>query len=318
MARKLSAGQKKKPIAIYSALAANVLISATKFVAGSLSNSSSMIAEGIHSLVDTSNQLLLLYGIKKSKRSPDLRRPFGYGKEIYFWSFLVSLVIFALGGGLTIYQGVIHILQPEATGDFVLNYVVLGFSFLFDGGAFLVSLSEFRKTKGDLPFWKAIIASKDPSGFLLVFEDAAAVIGLVVVFVLMLLNQVYNLPILDGVASVLVGLILVAASLILARESRSLLMGEGVSDVTRKRIRTIVENDPAVRRVNGIFSNYEAPDEILLMLVVTFSDRLHTAEITEAIKRVRRNIKSEFDKIEFVIVQPRSDESLPGALENIK
>ena len=295
----------KNKASIYSALVADILIATTKFIAGARTNSSSMISEGIHSLVDTTNQVLLLYGLKRSRKPPDNLRPFGYGKELYFWSFIVSILIFGLGGGLSIYQGILHIRNAEPLGDPTWNYAVLGFSLIFDGGSFLIAVKEFNKARGDLSFWKAIIQSKDPSSFLVLFEDGAAVLGLFIVFILMVINDAYNMPALDGIASILVGLLLVFASLILARESRSLLMGEGIAPETQKKIKALVEKDPSVVKVGRILSTYEAPEEVVLMLIVYFKPGLDTGEITNAIERVRKTIKEEFTRIEFVIIQPK-------------
>ncbi|RNI34820.1 cation transporter [Hanamia caeni] len=295
----------KNKASIYSALVADILIAATKFIAGAYTNSSSMISEGIHSLVDTINQVLLLYGLKRSRKPADNLRPFGYGKELYFWSFIVSILIFGLGGGLSIYQGILHIRHAEPLGNPTWNYAVLGFSLIFDGGSFLIAIKEFNKARGELSFWKAIIQSKDPSSFLVLFEDGAAVLGLFIVFILMVLNDAYNMPALDGVASILVGLLLVFASVILARESRSLLMGEGIAPETQKKIKALAEKDPSVLKVGSILSTYEAPEEVVLMLIVYFKPDLDTDEITDAIERVRKAIKEEFTRIEFVIIQPQ-------------
>ncbi|MBO9681423.1 MAG: cation transporter [Flavisolibacter sp.] len=295
----------KNHASIYSALIADVLIAITKFTAGNYTNSSSMISEGIHSLVDTSNQLLLLYGLKRSKKPPDKLRPFGYGKELYFWSFIVSILIFGLGGGLSVYQGILHILYPEPLGNPFWNYVVLAFSFLFDGASFVIAIKEFNKARGGTPFWEAIIKSKDPSSFLVLFEDGAAVLGLLIVFVLMLLSHSLNQPVLDGVASVLVGLLLIFSSLILARESRSLLMGEGIAPETQKKIKDLVEKDESVLKVNNILSTYQSPEEVILMLLVQFQHHLDTDEITDAIDRIRSAIKEKFTLVEFVLVQPQ-------------
>ncbi len=295
----------KNKASIYSALMADILIATTKFIAGTHTNSSSMISEGIHSLVDTVNQVLLLYGLKRSKKPADKLRPFGYGKELYFWSFIVSILIFGLGGGLSIYQGILHIRNAQQLGDPSWNYAVLGFSLIFDGGSFLIAIKEFNKARGDLSFWKAIIQSKDPSTFLVLFEDGAAVLGLFIVFILMLCSHAYNLPALDGVASILVGLLLVFASLILARESRSLLMGEGIAPETQQKIKALAEKDPSVIKVGSILSTYEAPEEVVLMLIIYFKPDLDTEQITNAIERIRKAIKEEFERIEFVIIQPQ-------------
>ncbi|WP_294297246.1 cation diffusion facilitator family transporter [uncultured Chryseobacterium sp.] len=289
---------------IYSALAANLLIAVTKFTAGAFTNSSSMISEGIHSTVDTTNQLLLLYGIRRSKKSPDESHPFGYGKELYFWSFVVSILIFGLGGALSIYQGILHIIEPEVMKDPFWNYIVLVLSLIFEGTSLYISVKEFNKTRNGIGWWDAIIRSKDPSSFLVVFEDGAAVSGLIVVMILMSISYSFHIPELDGVASIIVGLILIFVSLILARESRSLLMGEGIAPETREKITLLAEEDSAVVRTKNILSTYQSPEEIVLVLIVDFRDHLDTAEITEAVQRIRKNIKEAFPLVRYVIIQP--------------
>jgi cation diffusion facilitator family transporter len=291
---------------IYSALAANLLIAITKFVAGAFSNSAAMISEGIHSLVDTINQVLLLFGLKRSKKPADASRPFGYGKELYFYSFIVSILIFGLGGGLSIYQGIIHIIKPEELGDPTWNYIVLALSVVFEGTSLFIAAKEFNAIRGKNGWWDTIIRSKDPSNFLVLFEDGAAVTGLFMVMVCMFFSHHYNIPQLDGLASLLVGLLLVGVSIILARESRSLLMGEGISEQSKEKIKMIAEQDQAVLKVMHIISVYEAPDEILLMLIVAFKDDLDTQEINESIDRLRFAIKEEFKLMKFVIIQPES------------
>lgn len=290
---------------IYSALAANLLIAITKFIAGAFTNSSSMISEGIHSLVDTINQLLLLYGLKRSKKKPDALRPFGYGKELYFWSFVVSILIFGLGGGLSIYQGITHIRYAEQLGDPTINYIVLASSFIFEGISLIIAIKEFNKVRSGLSWWKAIIKSKDPSSFLVLFEDGAAVLGLLIVTVLMIISHNFNLPYLDGVASVFVGLLLVFVSIILARESRSLLMGEGIAPETQKKIIRLIERDNTVVKVISMMSTYQSPEEIVLVLIIAFKDDLDTEDITDAIERIRETVKAEYQLVQFVIIQPQ-------------
>ncbi|MET0571206.1 MAG: cation diffusion facilitator family transporter [Pedobacter agri] len=291
---------------IYSALAANLLIAITKFVAGAFTNSSSMIAEGIHSTVDTSNQLLLLYGLKRSVKPADKYRPFGYGKELYFWSFIVSIMIFGLGGVVSITQGIEHIRHPETLVNPGWNYVVLVLSFIFEGASLIVAIKEFNKTRNGLPWWKAIIKSKDPSGFLVLFEDGAAVMGLIIVFVLMVLSHNLNMPFLDGLASVLVGLLLIFVSFILARESRSLLMGEGLSPETQQKLKELIEADKDVITVKSILSTYQSPKEVILVLIITFQSDLDTEELTAAVDRLRSEVKQKYTIIRFVIIQPQS------------
>ena len=296
---------------IYSALAANLLIAVTKFIAGGVTNSSSMISEGVHSMVDTVNEVLLLYGIKQSKQPADATRPFGYGKELYFWSFIVAILIFGLGGGISIYQGIIHILHPEPLTNPKWNYIVLALSIAFEGTSLSIAIKEFNANRGDTGWWAAIVKSKDPSSFLVLFEDSAAVTGLLIVAILMFIEHQNNVPVLDGVASVLVGLLLVAVSLILARESRSLLMGEGMSAETQQQLKRIVEKDASVEKVLNVLSTYEAPEAVLLLLRVAFRTDLSTEEITAAIDRVKAAIRSEYRLIKFIIIQPDDLEVQP-------
>ena len=293
-------------LSIYSALVANLLIAATKFVAGAYTNSSSMISEGIHSVVDTVNEVLLLYGLKLSQKKPDHIRPFGYGRELYFWSFIVSILIFGLGGGVSIYQGIIHIRNPEVLGDPTWNYVVLSLSIIFEGISLVIATKAFNKTRGETGFWDAIIRSKDPTSFLVLFEDGAAVIGLIMVFILMVISHLFNMPFLDGVASVLVGLLLIFVSMILARESRSLLMGEGLAPETQQKIIKLAEKDETVIKVANVLSTYQSPDAVVLMLIVIFKEDLDTEDITTAIERIRENIKKEYELVQFVLIQPQT------------
>ncbi|WP_316747619.1 cation diffusion facilitator family transporter [Pedobacter gandavensis] len=289
---------------IYSALAANVLIAITKFIAGGFTNSSSMISEGIHSMVDSINQILLLYGLKKSRKSPDLLRPFGYGKELYFWSFIVAILIFGLGGGISIYQGIQHIIEPEPVTNPLINYAVLILCMLFEGWSLRIAIKEFDQQRNGQTWWKAIVKSKDPSSFLVLFEDGAAVMGLFIVFIFMLIGHNFGLDWMDGLASVLVGLLLVFVSAILARESRSLLMGEGIAPETKEKIKALVEKDESVIRISNIISTYQSPEEVLLVIIVVFQPDIDTEDITDAISRIKEAVRKEFKFIKFIIIQP--------------
>jgi cation diffusion facilitator family transporter len=293
-------------ISIYTALGANLLIAVTKFVAGGLSNSSAMIAEGIHSMVDTVNQLLLLFGIHQSKKRPDSMHPFGYGRELYFWCFIVSILIFGVGAGFSIYEGISHMVHPEELKNPTLNYIVLFLSIVFEGTSLIVALKSFNKTRGNQTWWAAIVKSKDPSSFLVLFEDSAAVVGPLIVMVCTFLNHTFNLPFLDGLASTLVGLLLVGVSAIMARESRSLLMGESITEETNANLRALVEHNPHVQKVMDIISTYQSPDEVVLMMIVAFEDNLNTQTINAAIDDIRLRIKQQYKLVRFVIIQPES------------
>ena len=289
---------------IYGALIANLAIAVTKFIAGGISNSSSMTAEGIHSMVDTTNQVLLLYGIRKSKKPADNTHPFGYGKELYFWSFMVSILIFGLGGGISINQGIRHIIDPKPLSDPTINYIVLAISLVFEGASLYIAIKEFNKLRNGEGWWASIVSSKDPSSFLVLFEDTAAVVGLLIVFACLIIEHAFDIPELDGVATLMVGVLLISVSLILARESRSLLMGEGIAPSTQAEIKKIALADPGINRVLNLLSTYQSPNEVVLMLMVEFKPDLDTDDILTVIESVRKNIKRKFPLIRFIMIQP--------------
>jgi cation diffusion facilitator family transporter len=297
-------GGNSNRLGIYSALVANLLIAIMKFVAGGVTNSASMISEGIHSLVDTTNQLLLLYGLNRSMKPADLHHPFGYGRELYFWSFIVAILIFGLGGGVSVYQGILHILHPEKLSNPLWNYGVLSLSILFEGISLYIAAKAFNKVRGKMRVWEAIIKSRDPVSFLVLAEDAAAVGGLLLVLFFMIINHVFDIPVLDGVASICVGLLLIFVSFILARESRSLLMGEGLDADVKEKIKMLAEENPKVGEVTKIISNYQSPEQVVLMLLIDFKDDLTTEDITNAITSIRQKIKSEFQLVQYILIQP--------------
>ncbi len=289
---------------IYTALAANFGIAVTKFIAAAVTGSSAMISEGIHSLVDTSNEILLLFGIEKSKKPADEVRPFGYGKELYFWAFIVSILIFGLGAGISFYEGITHLEHPVVIKDPFWNYIVLGIAFIFDGVSFITAYKEFNTQRGTTPFWQAIKKSKDPSTFVVLLEDAADLLGLTVAFLGVYFGHLFNEPLYDAVASILIGVILTAISVILARESRSLLMGESVGHRTLAEVRSIIEADPTVHEVVSTPSMYLSPEEILLVICISFYENRTSLEITEAVKRIRANIQKKFPLISKIYIQP--------------
>lgn len=291
---------------IYSALAADLLIAITKFIAGTISRSSAMIAEAVHSIVDSSNGFLLLFGLYKSKKKPDKEHPFGYGKELYFWSFIVSILIFGLGGGISIYRGIQHILKPVHPDSPVVNYIVLAFSFIFEAVSMIIPTRQFYKEKGSLSWWDGLIKSKDPTIFTVLLENVAAILGVVIVAISVFLNQQFHLPYIDGLGSLLVGLLLVGVSLIIARESRSLLMGEGIADENREKIIALVERDEDIKKIMHIHSIYQSPEEIILMLIVAFKDDLETENINKAIDRLSKKIKKEFPRIRYIMIEPQA------------
>jgi cation diffusion facilitator family transporter len=289
---------------IYTALGANLLIAITKLVAAFFTGSSAMVSEGIHSLVDTSNEVLLLLGIKRSQKPADEHRPFGYGRELYFWSFVVSLLFFALGGGFSIYEGVEHLINPEEVTNPVWNYVVLAIAFIFDGISFITALKEFTRQRGSTPFWQAVRESKDPSTFVVLFEDAADVIGILIAFTGILLGQLLHNPYTDGIASIMIGLLLTAVAVVLVRESRSLLMGETPMPEELKKVIAIAENNDTVNKVVHHLSSFLAPEEVILVLKINFKPDTHNQQIIATIKSIRAAIQEAYPHYKQLFVEP--------------
>jgi len=295
---------KRSKISIYAALGANIAIAAIKFIAGGISGSAAMIAEGVHSIVDSVNELLLLYGIYSSNKQRDQYHPFGYGRELYFWSFIVSILIFALGAGVSFYQGYVHLKQPAITGHLFWNYMVLFFSLIFEGISFIIAFRQFRSTNTEGSLLDAVVRSKDPASFMVLFEDGAAVAGLVMVLICLFIGDITHNPYYDGVASLLVGLILTGASALLARESRSLLIGEGISAQTEKAIIDLVKRDRSIVSTPRIFSIYQSPEEVLLLILLTFKPELTVGELSDHIDDIKRNIREQWPKIAYIVIQP--------------
>jgi cation diffusion facilitator family transporter len=289
---------------IYISLAVDLSIAVSKFVAAAFTGSSSMISEGIHSVIDAISQLLLIWGIKTSKRLPDSARPFGYGKELYFWSFMVSLVIFILGGCISIYEGFIRLQQPEIQGSAIWNYSILGIAFLFTIVSLVSALKAFNKQRMDIPFWEAITKSKDPSTFIVLLGDVGDIIGLIIAFTGIYLGRLFHNPYYDGVASMCIGGVMILISALLVRESKSLLMGETISRKTLRKIISIAEADISIVKVKRHRSMYMGPEEALLELNTVFKDNLTTLQITDAIERVTKTIKTEFPRIKQIFIEP--------------
>jgi cation diffusion facilitator family transporter len=294
----------KSRLFIYISLAVDLLIAISKFVAAAITGSSSMISEGIHSVIDAISQLLLIWGIKTSSRTADADRPFGYGKELYFWSFIVSLMIFIVGGCISFYEGYIRFNRPVFEGDPGWNYLVLAIAFVFNVISMVSVLKAFNKQRGATSFWKAVIDTKDPSTVIVLLGDFGDLIGLFIAFLGVFLGRLLHNPYYDGVASMLIGLVLIAISGFLVRESKSLLMGEPTSRKTLRKVISLAEADSAVIRVKKHFSTYMAPEEILLQLNTVFKDDLTTHQITDAIERITKVIQKEFPRMKQIFIEP--------------
>lgn len=298
------AGQ--SPKAIYAAIAGNFAIAVTKFAAATVTGSSAMLAEGIHSLVDTGNGGLLLLGRARSRRPADKRHPFGYGKEIYFWALIVAILIFALGGGISMYEGILHMQHPTPLRDPTWNYVVLGLAVMFEGAALTVAVREFRAQKGEQSFWGAVRASKDPTTFTVLLEDTAALLGILAAFVGIFLAHALDMPVLDGLASVVIGLILASIAVLLAYESKGLLVGEGADPATLDAVRDLVEADPHVVRMDAPLTMHFGPQNVLLALDLKFDPTLSTDKMETVIDRLERKIRQAHPEIKRIYIEAES------------
>ncbi|MEP6900426.1 MAG: cation diffusion facilitator family transporter [Actinomycetota bacterium] len=292
--------------AIFAAIIGNLLIAVTKFIASALTGSSAMLSEGIHSVVDTGNGLLMLYGIYKSGKPPDEIHPFGHGREIYFWSLMVAISIFAVGGGVSIYEGVSHLQQPVEISNPVWNYAVLGFSVVFEGISWFYGWKAFRKTRKGNSILKTIHVSKDPTSFTVLLEDSTALIGLIIAFLGVFLGHEFNLPFFDGIASVFIGLLLCLVALFLGYETKGLLIGEAVDKLTLHGIRRIAEAEPKVEKALKILTIYFGAKEVLLTLELQFAKDISAADLRVAIRRIERDVKAKYPDITRVYYEAES------------
>ncbi|HEY4652239.1 MAG TPA: cation diffusion facilitator family transporter [Pontibacter sp.] len=297
---------KSSKLPLYGALGANLAIAVTKFVAAGLSGSSAMLSEGIHSVVDTGNSLLLLMGIRKSQKPADASHPFGHGKELYFWSLIVAILIFAIGGGMSMYEGIMHMRNPEPMKDPTISYIVIGLSMIFEGAAWTMAYKNLSKTRTEKNFIRALRASKDPSTFAVLFEDTAAILGLMVALLGIFLSHSFNNPIFDGAASVVIGLILAVVAVLLATESKGLLIGEGASRQVVESIGRIALADPAVAQIAPPLTMHMGPFEILLAIDVKFNPALSSTEIEGAIARLEKAIFSKHPEVKRIFIEAKS------------
>ena len=293
-------------IVVYAALAGNLAIALVKFVAAYITNSSAMLSEAIHSVVDTLNEILLLYGMKKSQQSPNVQHPFGYGRELYFWAFIVSLMVFALGAVVSIYQGVQHVRYPEEMLSPNLNYIVLGIAILCEGISWLVALKAFRKTKGQLGYFEAFRRSKDPTTFTVLFEDTAALCGLFIALIGIYLAHALKIPELDGVASIFIGIVLAISAILLARETKGLLLGESADPQLRDHLLLIAQEDDAVFSANGVLTEQMGADQVIASLSLEFEDHLTSDDIEACVNRIEAKIKQIHPEIMALFVKPQT------------
>ena len=291
---------------IVAAIVANLAIAVIKFVAATITGSSAMLSEGIHSTVDTGNEFLLLLGLRLSQKPADESHPFGYGQELYFWTLIVALFIFAIGGGLSIYEGLNHLMNPVPLEDPFWNYVVLASAVVFEGYSWTIALKELVAQKGEENIWQAIRSSKDPTIFTILLEDSAALLGLAIAFSGVFLGHLFNNIYLDGVASIVIGIILVIVAIFLMYESKGLLIGEGANPQMVASLKQLTQDDPAVGKVIRLLTLYFGPQEVLLNLEIQFKPNLSSENLALAIERLEKKVRQHYPEIKQIFVEAKS------------
>ncbi|HEX5057786.1 MAG TPA: cation diffusion facilitator family transporter [Kofleriaceae bacterium] len=293
----------RRLLAIYGAIAANLAIATMKFVAAGVSGSSAMLTEGIHSLVDTGNGLLVLLGVRLARRPASPEHPYGHGLETYFWTLVVAMSIFGVGGGVSIYQGILHIGTPRPLESTLLSYGVLAGAFVFEGTSWLLGYRGFKGACSELGVWEGIRRSKDPTTFVVLLEDSAALAGLTVAALGITLARWLDIPELDGAASVVIGVLLVVVAVILARECRSLLVGESAEHTLVAKVRQIAQHDPAVAEASLPRTMHIGPDMVHVDLDIRLQGDLSTSDIVEATHRIEDAVRAAHPRIRRLFVR---------------
>jgi len=293
-------------LVVYGAIGANLAIAAAKFTAAFFTGSAAMLSEGIHSLVDTGNGLLILLGLARASRAADEEHPFGHGKELYFWTMIVAVLIFAVGGGLSLYEGWIHVQHPAPLTDPTWNYWVLALAVLFEGIACTLAFREFNKTRGDAGFWQALRASRDPAVYAILLEDLAALVGLVIALGGVYFGHLLNNPYFDGGASIAIGGLLIGMAVFMLKETRGLLVGEGIDAATRASLQALAQADPAVRSMRPPLSMYLGPTEAFLALDVRFRQDLTAQQVEAAVGRLEKAIRAQHPEFKRIFVEAES------------
>jgi cation diffusion facilitator family transporter len=301
-----SKAHEEKPLAIYGALGANLLIAVTKFIAAGFTGSSAMLSEGIHSVVDTGNEVLLLLGLKKSRKPPDAGHPFGHGKELYFWSLIVAVALFGVGGGMSVYEGITHLQHPHALESLAWSYAVLGAAFVFETVSWIIAVRALLPEIREEGLWQAVRTSKDPSVVTVLFEDSAALAGLVVAFLGVFLGHQLDSPYADGIASIVIGVILAAVALFLVYQSKGLLLGESADPEVVADIHALARSIPAVADVQCPLTMHFGPDEVLLNLAIDFRPDVTAAQITEAIEHLEHDVRERHPEISRIFIEAKS------------
>jgi len=288
------------------ALLANLGIAASKFVAAAITGSSAMLTEGVHSVVDSTNQLLLMWGRRAARRPPDKLHPFGYGRELYFWSFVVAVLVFSLGAGVSIYEGILHIAHPEPAVSPFIAYAVLLVAFLLEGWSTVEAYRDFRKAKGKLRWFEAIRRSKDPPAFIVLLENGAAMAGIIAAAIGLMLSQLTHNPFFDGAASIVIGVILGFTAALLAYESKALLIGEAADPELVDALHKMVESRKGVTAVGQVLTVHSAPDQITAMLSVDFDDHITARDVEALVWGIEEEAARRFPMVRRLFIRPRS------------
>ena len=296
-------------LVVYAALTGNLLIALSKFTAAALSGSSAMWSEGVHSTVDTVNEVLLLHGMNRAAMPPDRAHPFGHGRELYFWSFVVALLVLALGAGVSCIEGIVELRHPTPHTDLWLNYIVLAIAAVFEGTSWTIAQRDFRARKGKLGYFQAFRQSKDPTTFTVLLEDSAAMLGLLIAFIGIYGGSVLHAPWMDGAASIGIALVLATAALLLARESKGLLLGEPAHPRVGEQILAIARKDPGVRSANGVLTMQMGPHQVVAMMSAEFEDALTAPDIEACVNRMERGAREADPAIVALFVKPQTEET---------
>lgn len=293
---------------ILIALGANVTIAAAKFVAAAITGSSAMLTEGVHSLVDSTNQLLLLYGRKRATKPADSIHPFGYGRELYFWSFIVAILVFSLGAGVSVYEGVLHILEPEPASDPFIAFAVLGAAAALEGWSTLAALADFNRARGTNSVWSEIRRSKDAPTLILLLENTGALLGLAVAALGLTLSLLTGNPFWDGLASVVIGLVLGVLAVVLLYEAKGLLIGESADPRLVAAIGHVAAVHPGVVKVHEVLTLHAAPEMVMAIISADFDDAISARAVEEIAAQIERQVVREFPIVTRVFVQPRDSD----------
>jgi cation diffusion facilitator family transporter len=298
--------------AVLTAILADVAIATAKFTAFFFSASSAMLSEAIHSLVDAGNGSLLVLGIRLSRRPADETHPFGYGKELYFWTLLVAVFIFLAGGALSVAEGIYRLGHPLPLEHVLWNYVTLLVAAVFEGYSMSVGLKEFKEAEGVSASWRAIHASKDPTTFTVIIEDLAALLGLFTALIATLLEEFLGWSSADGLASIIIGLLLMAVALLLIIESKALLVGEGANLTILRQIRHLTQAQKGVDLAGYPLTMYFGPENVLLTMNVRFHQSLSRDQIERTIDSIEAAVRERFPFIRHIYLEADAIRSNPG------